>query len=61
MSIEFLECFGSYTGTGPHGRIWQISPTRTGWRLGFRDPGDVKYTNAGVFISVEAARAAADR
>ena len=61
MSIEFLEDQGTYHGTDKRHRSWRISPTRTGWRLEFLDPGDVTHTNAGVFESVKAAQAAADR
>ena len=61
VSIEFTENQGTFTGTGRLGRRWRISPTRTGWRLEFLDPGDAKATNAGVFGTVEAAQNAAMR
>lgn len=60
MSIEFLDQAGTFTGTDPRGRAWRISPTRTGWRLEFLDPGDVAHTNAGVFGSVKDAQLAAE-
>lgn len=61
MDIEFVEAHGSYTGTGRGGRRWSISPVFTGWRLEFRDEGDLTATYAGVHRSVEAAQAEAGR
>ena len=50
-----------YWGDGRFGRRWRISPVRTGWRLEFDDPGDHRFTNAGVFADIRAAKAAAAR
>jgi hypothetical protein len=46
--IDFHKYDGTYSGLGLHARIWRITPTLTGWRLEFRDPGDKAPTNAGV-------------
>ena len=59
--IEFLHEGNSYTGRGTGGRMWRISPELTGWRLEFRDAGDIVATNAGVHQSVESAIAEACR
>jgi hypothetical protein len=59
--LEFVEGEGTYTGTSRGGRRWRISRVFTGWRLEFRDEGDVTATNAGVYGSVEAAQAGAVR
>jgi len=61
MSIEFVEKQGTYTGTGPGGRVWSISRVFTGWRLEFRDGTDMTATYAGVHRSVAAAQAEAGR
>jgi hypothetical protein len=53
--IEFLHEGNAYTGLGSGGRMWRISPELTGWRLEFRDAGDLVATNAGVHRSVDAA------
>lgn len=60
MSIDFREIDGVYTGSGNFGRRWRISPTVTGWRLEFTDPGDTVPTNAGVHVTVAAAEAEAN-
>jgi hypothetical protein len=59
--IEFHHEGNTYTGRGAGGRMWRISPELTGWRLEFRDAGDIVATNAGVHRSVEAAIAEACR
>ena len=61
MVLEFVEHEGTYTGTSRGGRRWRISRVFTGWRLEFRDEGDVTATYAGVYRSVEAAKAEASR
>ena len=62
MDILFVEDEGSYTGTSRNGRRrWRITPVLTGWRLEFRDEGDMTETYAGVHRSVEAAQAEAAR
>jgi hypothetical protein len=59
--IEFVERDGMFTGSGPGGRRWRISPVFTGWRLEFRDEGDTAATYAGIHGSVAAAQAEARR
>ena len=61
MLIEFVENQGTYTGTGEGGRRWKISRVFTGWRLEFRDAGDMTATYAGVHRSVAAAQIEAAR
>jgi hypothetical protein len=61
MAIQFVEHQGTYTGTGHSGRRWRISRVFTGWKLEFRDDGDVSATYAGVHASVAAAQAEAAR
>lgn len=59
--MDFARDGECYTATGPGGRRWQIDSERTGWRLSFRDSGDLTSTNAGVHRSAEAAMAEAGR
>ena len=61
MLIDFVDDEGTYTGTSEGGRRWRISRVSTGWRLEFRDAGDVTGTFAGVHRSVAAAQAEAAR
>ncbi len=61
MAIQFVEHDDTYTGTGTGGRRWRISRVFTGWRLEFRDEGDMTATYAGVHVSVKAAQAEAAR
>jgi hypothetical protein len=61
MTITFDEHEGTYTGTSPGGRRWTITRVHTGWRMEFRDDGDVAPTYAGVHRSVQAAQAEAAR
>ena len=61
MAIRFVEERGAYTGSGPAGRRWWISRVVTGWRLEFRDDGDMTATYAGVHRSVDAAQVEASR
>ena len=62
MDIQFVEDHGTYTGSSGEGRRrWRISPVFTGWRLEFRDEGNMTATYAGVHRSVAAAQAEAAR
>ena len=61
MDIQFVENQGTYTGSGPSGRVWSISRVFTGWRLEFRDGADMTATYAGVHRSLAAAQAEAAR
>jgi hypothetical protein len=63
QQIEFTKSPESdaYAGESPTGRRWQISPTRTGWHLEFRDPGDEQPTYAGTFGRLRDARTEANR
>jgi hypothetical protein len=61
MDVEFVDDGGTYTGTSRQGRRWRISRVFTGWRLEFRDEGDMTATYAGVHRSVAAAQAEAAR
>ena len=54
--IDFVVDGGGVSGDGEQGRRWHILEERSGWRLSFRDPGDVRTTNAGVFGSLAAAQ-----
>jgi hypothetical protein len=59
--LDFLRDAGVYTASSESGREWHITEERTGWRLEFRDPGDLVATNAGVHRTVEAAMSEARR
>lgn len=59
-AIEFRSEDAGVTGEGQKGRRWHILEERSGWRLSFRDPGDVRPTNAGVFGTLVAAKQEAD-
>lgn len=56
VAVEFHEKDGTFIGTGQGGRLWRITPSRTGWRLEFRDTGDLTPTNAGNHGTLEAAK-----
>lgn len=60
-SIAFQDHDGGLSGEGRQGRLWHIVEERSGWRLSFRDPGDARATNAGLFGSVAAAQLEAGR
>lgn len=60
-TIEFRNDDGGFSGVGRQGRRWHVLEERSGWRLSFRDPGDVRATNAGVFGTLAAAQLEADR
>ena len=57
MAIQFVEERGAYTGSGLAGRRCRISRVFNGWRLEFRDDGDITATFAVVHRSVEASKA----
>ena len=59
-TIDFQDDNGGVSGHDQHGRFWHILEERSGWRLSFRDPGDARSTNAGVFGTLAAARLEAD-
>ncbi len=58
-TIEFQDD-GGVSGQGRQGRRWHIMEERSGWRLSFRDPGDDRATNAGIFGTLAAAQQEAD-
>lgn len=60
-AVEFQQDGQGYLGRSEGGREWRINAVLTGWRLEFRDAGDVHATNAGVHHSVAAAMAEACR
>lgn len=60
-AIDFQTDGDGVSGEDPHGRCWHILEERSGWRLSFRDPGDGRATNAGLFGSLAAAQHEADR
>lgn len=55
MSVVFQEYDGALVGIGERGRRWRVVETVTGWRLEFRDAGDVEATYAGTHRSLESA------
>jgi hypothetical protein len=59
--IDFSNYDGTYSGTGPGGRRWRITTAFTGWRLEFRDPGDLTGTYAGTHATLAAAKTEAAR
>ncbi len=59
--IDFSNHDGTYVGTGPAGRRWRITTVFTGWRLEFRDPGDMTGTYAGTHATLSAAQREAAR
>ncbi|MET1061016.1 MAG: hypothetical protein ABWX84_15550 [Nocardioides sp.] len=59
--ITFEEEQGGWRGVGRRGRQWQITQVKTGWRLQFVDIGDTTPVNAGIFGTLAAAQADADR
>jgi hypothetical protein len=46
---------GAWRGAGLHGRVWLITPVRTGWHLSFLDTNRAPV-NAGVYGTLEAAK-----
>lgn len=59
--VVFSNHEGVYSGLGVNGRRWRITPTLTGWRLEFRDPGDEDPTYAGTHATVAQAQREAAR
>jgi hypothetical protein len=59
--IRFVNFDETHSGTGRGDRRWVIRPHLTGWRLEFRDPGDVTATYAGTHNTLKAAKAEACR
>jgi hypothetical protein len=59
--LEFVERLGTYTGVDTGGRIWVICRCFTGWRLEFRDHGDLDPTYAGIHATLGAAQHEAGR
>ena len=55
MKVVFRERDGVIVGVGQGGRRWRVTRARCGWRLDFRDLGDVRPTYAGTFGSLAAA------
>lgn len=60
MAVEFRDHDGAHIGVDRSGRSWRITRTLTGWRLEFRDLGDVHATYAGNHASLAAAKTEAD-
>lgn len=59
--IDFSNYEGTYSGIGTNGRQWRITPTFIGWRLEFRDSGDLAATYAGTHATVALAQMEAAR
>jgi hypothetical protein len=59
--VEFTLSHGVHSGTAEGGRAWSIHEEITGWRMEFRDPGDRKPTNAGLFRTPKDAMTEAQR
>jgi hypothetical protein len=59
--IDFQDQGGTYSGRGSSLRQWWITTCLTGWRLEFRDPGDLVSTYAGTHASLSAAQKEASR
>jgi hypothetical protein len=55
MNVVFRERDGVVIGVSDHGRRWRVTRAASGWRLDFRDTGDVRATYAGTFGSLAAA------
>lgn len=55
MNVVFRERDGVVIGVGDGGRRWRVTRAVCGWRLDFRDTGDVRATYAGTFGSLAAA------
>ena len=59
--VDFVEKLGVHTGVDVGGRAWDITRCYTGWRLTFRDAGDLAPTYAGIHASLNAAKHEANR
>jgi len=59
--IDFSDYQGTHSGLGENHRMWRITPCYTGWRLEFRDPGDVTATYAGTHATLAGAKNEAAR
>ena len=59
LFADFRETHPRTTTEG--GREWFITPSSTGWRLEFTDPGDERATYAGTFSTIRAAKEEARR
>jgi hypothetical protein len=59
MSVVFQEYNGTLIGIGERGRRWRVAHSSTGWRLEYRDPGELTATYVGTHPSREAAVARA--
>ena len=59
--VDFVEKLGVHTGVDNGGRAWDITRCYTGWRLEFRDAGDLTPTYAGIHASLQAAKHEANR
>ena len=55
MNVVFRERDGVVVGISDGGRRWRVTRAVCGWRLDFRDMGDVRPTYAGTFGSLAAA------
>ena len=61
MNVVFGERDGVVVGVSESGRRWRVTRAVCGWRLDFRDTGDVRATYAGTFGSLAAASTEARR
>ena len=59
--LQFTNYQGIYSATDTNHRLWRISPTRSGWRLEFRDDGDTDWTYAGTHATLRGAQREASR
>ena len=55
MNVVFRERDGVVVGVSDGGRRWRVTRAVCGWRLDFRDTGDVRPTYAGTFGILAAA------
>ena len=55
MSVVFQEYNEAWIGIADGGRRWRVTQCMTGWRLEFRDEGDLTSTYAGTHVSLESA------
>lgn len=59
--LVFRDDCGTYSCKDSRDRCWHITKVYTGWRLEFRDPGDMTATFAGTHRTLLAAQAEAAR